>query len=488
MITQYPALGSSSSSPLTIDISDGVHNDPFGRLRVSSPVTLFDSQQEYGLDLQRTWDATANGTLPTIISTDASVTDGSNAVGPVNTSTRMCPITVSSTNGHYSILQSRQYVRYIPGKGHLIFITGIFASGSGATVNIVRRTSTSGSAVDTAVAQSSWNIDKFDGTGPSGITIDFTKTQILVIDAQWLGVGRVRIAFDIDGIIYPAHQFLNANSLAVPYTQTFNLPVRLEIRNTGAAESKARVGYFDADNGIFLETVRAAAGGTISFVCCSVQSEGGTDIRGFPFSISNGITTIGVTTRRPILSVRPKSLYNTRTNRAHIEIEDVAVTASTNSSYWEVVVGGTLTGASWIPVGEVITAGAFVTGVRYIITSAGTTNFTLIGAADSNVGTVFVATGAGTGTGTAVEDESVAQYDISATAISGGTSIIKGFVISGSGATRGTSSGGIDFRNPLILSKIDALTAQQTPFSIVCTSFSGTSNVSGLINWHEKTI
>jgi hypothetical protein len=47
------------------------------------------------------------------------------------------------------------------------------------------------------------------------------------------------------------------------------------------------------------------------------------------------------------------------------------------------------------------TAGSFVTGTSYTIATAGTTNFTLIGAANSTVGTVFTATGPGAGTGTA---------------------------------------------------------------------------------------
>jgi hypothetical protein len=51
--------------------------------------------------------------------------------------------------------------------------------------------------------------------------------------------------------------------------------------------------------------------------------------------------------------------------------------------------------------GTTVTAGSFVTGATYQILVPGTTNFTLIGAANSTAGTVFVATGAGTGTGTA---------------------------------------------------------------------------------------
>jgi hypothetical protein len=48
-----------------------------------------------------------------------------------------------------------------------------------------------------------------------------------------------------------------------------------------------------------------------------------------------------------------------------------------------------------------ITAGGFVNGTTYVITSIGTTNFTLIGAASNTVGITFTATGAGAGTGTA---------------------------------------------------------------------------------------
>ncbi len=50
-----------------------------------------------------------------------------------------------------------------------------------------------------------------------------------------------------------------------------------------------------------------------------------------------------------------------------------------------------------------VAAGAFVVGTHYQIKTAGTTNFTLIGAADNNVGTFFTATGVGAGTGDAYE-------------------------------------------------------------------------------------
>ena len=66
--------------------------------------------------------------------------------------------------------------------------------------------------------------------------------------------------------------------------------------------------------------------------------------------------------------------------------------------------------------GVSVTAGSFVVGKQYTITSLGTTNFTAIGASGSPaVGEVFTATGAGTGSGTAersVEGVGVAGADI----------------------------------------------------------------------------
>lgn len=536
-----------SYTPNRVRFADSPAIDAFNRLRVSQAFTAFDAQQEYGLDTLTTWDATANGTIA-IGNANGSVTNGSNAVGPTNTDTRMTPITVSTTDAHYSVLQSRQYVRYIPGKSHLVFITGVFAPASGFSASLVLRTSTSGSVSDAnAVAQANWNIDTF-GAGtknPSGTTIDFTKTQILFISAQWLGVGRVIMGFDINGQLYPAHQFLNANNLTVPYTQTFNLPVRLEVRNTSATTTVARAGYFDHAGGALLQLSKtgvSAPGGSINFVCCSVQSEGGTDIRGFPRTAGNGITTIGVTTRRPILSIRPRAYFNNRVNRGHIELAQFGITASTNNAFYEIVIGGTLTGASWLNQGTPISIsvasslvvgqsyfiqtfgtttaanyvsigatsvndGSLVVGRDYFIGTVGTSTFTNVGASANTVGTRFTATGtsaggngtvlqtqftstatSGTGTGTVVFATSIVDYDISATAITGGVPIVSDFVLTGAGVVRGLSTGEADIRNPLTISKIDGLAATQPTISIVCTSFSGTSNVAATFNWHEQTI
>jgi|TARA_B110000196_G_C21128330_1_gene657092 hypothetical protein len=77
-----------------------------------------------------------------------------------------------------------------------------------------------------------------------------------------------------------------------------------------------------------------------------------------------------------------------------VHVENVFQVATTNYTLVQ-------NPAAAVGSGATVTAGAFVTGTEYKIITAGNTNFTLVGAADSNVNTVFTATGAGTGTGTA---------------------------------------------------------------------------------------
>jgi hypothetical protein len=166
---------------------------------------------------------------------------------------------------------------------------GIFFETDGTTINIVRRTYVTGSAVDNEVAQASWNLDTMDGNGDSGITLDITKTNILVIDLEWLGVGRVRVGWNIDGVTYYCHEFLNANSLSDVYMSTANLPLRLEIQNdgTGVADS-------------------------IEQICSTIISEGGSEKIGQVRAITRGIssfTTQSDTNIYPLLSLRLKTTH-----------------------------------------------------------------------------------------------------------------------------------------------------------------------------------
>lgn len=410
---------------------DNAQNDFLGRLRISATTLVFKYLQEYGMDTHRYWDMTANGTIA-VNGTNASVTNGGNLVGPTNSATRMCPITVSSTSGHYSVLQSKMYIRGIPGRGTVMYISGIFAAGPGSTNNIVLRSGTSGLTVDTSFDQTTWNVDRFDGSGPSKIIIDFTKINTLVIDPAFSGAGRIRIGFLVNGFIFYAHTISTSNNVIIPAVQSSAYPIRMEAR-TGSTTTSTNTGVFDAMNGIFLSCTRSTTGGTIQYISASADADGAKEQFGNPTATPTGIFTTSVTTRRPVLSIRPSLLYNGKTNRTLIEDAQMAMRVSTNDCYFEMVYGGVLTGASFLSVGSY----------------------------------------------------SSAEYDVAATSITGGIVIAAGSSLSGSVSKAELFNSSLDSRIPLVLSQIDALAATQTTLSLVCTAYTGTSNITPTLQWQE---
>jgi hypothetical protein len=150
---------------------------------------------------------------------------------------------------------------------------GIFFTADGTTLKIVRRTYTSGTSADNEVSQSSWSGDKLDGTGASGYTLDITKSNILFMDFEWLGVGSVRVGFVIDGKFITAHTFNNANSLTTVYMQTANLPIRYEIERVGTL---------------------SAGTYTLKQICSTCMSEGGYSPEGIQKMIGTGNVNAGV--------------------------------------------------------------------------------------------------------------------------------------------------------------------------------------------------
>lgn len=82
------------------------------------------------------------------------------------------------------------------------------------------------------IPQSAWNMDKCDGTGPSGYTIDLKRMQMIYIDYSWYGAGTIR--FGVRGprgnVIY-VHRIVNSNTNQLAYQKSGNLPARYEVDN-----------------------------------------------------------------------------------------------------------------------------------------------------------------------------------------------------------------------------------------------------------------
>jgi hypothetical protein len=83
--------------------------------------------------------------------------------------------------------------------------------------------------VDFKVPQSEWNIDKMDGTGPSGVTVDLAKMQMFYLDYAWYGAGAIRFGFkDERGEVVYCHRMTHANVKTEAYMRSGNLPARYE--------------------------------------------------------------------------------------------------------------------------------------------------------------------------------------------------------------------------------------------------------------------
>jgi len=217
------------------------------------------------------------------------------------------------------------------------------------------------------VEQADWNLDPLDGSGPSGLNLDVTKSQIMLMDLQFLGMGRVRVGFDIGGKVVYAHEFLNANTtLAVPYMQTATLPVGALITATATADIA-----------------------TLDWKCASVISEGGFDID--PTILSNsgeGTATAGSATRTHLLSIRPGLTYNAIQNRIRMVLDNLDVLVTGNFPvFWELCVGATFSVApTWAAVSaysafergtggifqDLTTANGLVISSGYVAASAST--------------------------------------------------------------------------------------------------------------------
>ena len=163
-------------------------------------------------------------------------------------------------SGDKAILSTKEYFVYRAGQSQQVMATlnfqglgpniekragyfddnnGMFFLYTDGGAAVVVRSDGTGSVVDTEIPPATWNIDTMDGTGPSGITVDWATTQILVLDFQALFVGRVRFYLDIDGILYPVHEQNHANVETIPYISTAKLPVRYEIEAVGSVSTNA---------------------------------------------------------------------------------------------------------------------------------------------------------------------------------------------------------------------------------------------------------
>lgn len=311
--------------------------DAFGRMRVSEPLTLFDSSHRYADN--NLW----------------SMASGVSGSGVFNQNEGLIEMDVTNASGSFVTRETTKVFAYQPGKSLLTLNTfvmspaktgltqrvGYFGAENGmyleladSTLSFVERSLVNGTPVtETRVSQSNWNVDKLDGNGASGFTLDITKAQILWMDVEWLGLGSVRMGFVINGQFVLCHSFHHANLIDSTYITTACLPLRYEIRNTAATSGASK----------------------LKQICSSVISEGGYELRGLQQAVSTDVTApydliTATNTDYPVITIRLKS---TRLDAIVILTAISLLPTTTGNFKWKLIANGTTSGGSgnWISAG-----------------------------------------------------------------------------------------------------------------------------------------
>lgn len=325
----YLPVGLVTSTPLE---TQPINDDAFGRTQVSEPFTLGDYKHLYTIDYNFINKVVGAGSTVEFIKNQACAT-----------------LKTGTGSTCYTAHQTRIYHNYQPGKSQLIYSsinfrnynqnvtkrTGYFDDKNGiyleqvgvssgiGTMNFVIRSSVSGSVQERRVPQHQWNKNTLTNVGigatnnSSGIELDITKTQLFWTDFQYLGVGRVRCGFVIDGNRITCHEYDNCNHIDTVYMSNPNLPVRCEIFNTGVG-----------------------VGASMDQICSSVMSEGGYVESGIDWAVgvssfrSTG-TTGGV--NLPVLAIRLKNSFKSEENRVLVKLNSVSVFADTKSISYSII-------------------------------------------------------------------------------------------------------------------------------------------------------
>jgi hypothetical protein len=335
---------------------------------------------------------------------------------------------VGSTAGSKIIRQTKQVMRYIPGRGATLAFAirleapkvgilrrfglfddknGVYFEDDGGTYAYVIRSTTTGITTETRVTRENWNGEKFDGNGWTGVTADPTKQQMISINYEWYGAGIVQFNWLMKNETIHSHTFDNSNTNSYVWCSTPFLPIRCEIENvTGVAGTHY---LYQGSN--------------------SLIQEGEPEKLGSLMSITNsitGTTLVAANTFYPVLSLRlkPTSLSSVMLLRSL-----QAVTNDNTNVYWRLYENATLTGVNWTD---------------------------------------------------HPDPNSFTQYDISATSLTGGTSLLSGFTISG-----GTSLINIDEKASLQLGRSGIGTISDT-YTLACASPNTNKAALAVLNWIEQ--
>lgn len=309
--------------------------DAFGKLRVSNPYTLLDMKFPIQPPSQTSTSEYLNNSE--LVCTAFT---GSGTYTQTTSGNGLRTISVNDQAAGTFQSQSRKYCNYQPGKSLLVLCSGVInaglATGLSSQTNVTTRIGffdnyngfyfqydstnmsivykNNGVVVGT-ILQSNWNLDTMNGNGSSSLNLDFKKTQLFVIDFEWLGVGRIRYGFYAFGKINYCHQITNLNNLTAPYMQSANLPIRYELQGNGPGST-----------------------GALIQICSTVISEGGFNPQGRPFTANNGLPAANNVTasETPLLAIKGGGVNYYHQNIIPLRIELLNTANTTNAIIYKV--------------------------------------------------------------------------------------------------------------------------------------------------------
>lgn len=323
-----------------IAYGDGPDLDAFGRLRVSNPTSIFDSKFVVSDQSLRWSKLELNGATVTW--------------DPLTATVRL---RLDGTPDGRVVHQTRQVFNYQPGKSQLVTLTGamgprqngvmrrigfynddngLFFQQSGPVgPAVVVRSDTSGAVEDEVIPQAEWNLNK----APN---LDLSRQQIFVVDFQWLGVGRVRFGFQIDGRTVYVHESRHANEVLVPYMRSPNLPVRYELLGGVAAE--------------------------LTQTCSSVVSEGGYNLSEV-LSVDRGMVLRVIPNAERLQPLICARLTSGAAGIASVTLQEISMICTTNgNSRWALLLNPVFTTPpTYVAVSDVLEADRTNTPVLSIV-------------------------------------------------------------------------------------------------------------------------
>ena len=319
----------SQGQPILRTTSTDVDKTSTNRLKVSTKNIVFSNTFQFSKQPD-IWDET--------------LTSGATSVNnPLQSSVLL---TVTSTPGSKVIRQTYNVMHYVPGRsaefnmvstnvsvgpGHRAR-AGVFDEKNGVFFErgvegdlwVVVRSSVTGTPVDTRVRRTDFNIDKLDGTGPSGIANVLGTIRTLHIEYEWYGAGDVEFSFIINGVKHPLHRFTFSNVINTSWCSTPFNPIRVELENISANTSAVLEQY---------STSYSLEG--------QMRSLGVPKITGIPLP---GVSIPGQFTYRPVVSLRLKS---TMLNAVAFIEEIQGFTTSNTFLTFRLVRNATINATTW---------------------------------------------------------------------------------------------------------------------------------------------